>query len=196
MSQRQATSADEETLALYRQAQDTFDAVLDRVRPGQWDVPSACPPWTVRDVTGHVVWGQELVFHLAVGLPHDSRTGAPGSANPGAAVDSQPVERWRHARSTAGQRLTADTLDRPGPPRLGGRLGDFISALIVDTLAHAWDIAHPLGIDPDLPAGAITRTLPFTRTVIRAPGMFGPALTPSADADEQTRWLAALGRHE
>jgi len=30
--------------------------------------------------------------------------------------------------------------------------------------------------------------------VIRVPGFFGPELAPPPDADEQTRWLAYLGR--
>ncbi len=47
-----------DTLELYRRAQDGFDAVMAAVEPDQWDAPSMCTEWTVRDVAGHVIWGQ------------------------------------------------------------------------------------------------------------------------------------------
>ena len=48
-----------DTMAAYRRAQDCFDAVIAAVPADKWDAPSACAGWTVRDVAGHVIWGQE-----------------------------------------------------------------------------------------------------------------------------------------
>jgi hypothetical protein len=46
-------------------------------------------------------------------------------------------------------------------------------------------------LDPELLPGAFA----WARdNVVRAPGFFGPELEPPPDADEQTRWLAYLGR--
>jgi uncharacterized protein (TIGR03083 family) len=55
------------TLESYRMAQDGFDAVLVAVRPEQWDARSACTEWTVRDVAGHVIWGQHQMRAWATG---------------------------------------------------------------------------------------------------------------------------------
>ena len=43
----------------YRRAQEGFEMVLHAVPAGGWDAPSECELWTVRDVAGHVIWGQE-----------------------------------------------------------------------------------------------------------------------------------------
>jgi hypothetical protein len=62
-------------------------------------------------------------------------------------------------------------------------------------LAHGWDIGHPLGLDLPVEPDLVSGSFAWARDhVIRVPGFFGPELTPPADADEQTRWLAYLGR--
>jgi hypothetical protein len=67
--------------------------------------------------------------------------------------------------------------------------------LITDHLAHAWDIAHSIALDVRLPPDLIAGSLAWARdNVAHAPGLFGPELAPPAGADEQTRWLAYLGR--
>lgn len=66
----------------YRRAQDGFDEVLTAVTSGQWDSPSACAGWTVRDVVGHMIWGQELVRHLAAGQEYTSRVGGLRACSP------------------------------------------------------------------------------------------------------------------
>ncbi|MGH3504837.1 MAG: maleylpyruvate isomerase N-terminal domain-containing protein, partial [Nocardioidaceae bacterium] len=59
----------------YARAQACFDEVMVAIPAGAWDGPSACADWTRRDVLGHVVWGQELVCHLATGQDYESRLG-------------------------------------------------------------------------------------------------------------------------
>jgi len=51
----------------YRRAQEGLDAVLATVRPDQWDTPSTCSEWTVRDIAGHVIWGQRQLRAWATG---------------------------------------------------------------------------------------------------------------------------------
>jgi uncharacterized protein (TIGR03083 family) len=51
----------------YLRAQDEFDAILAAVSPQAWDRPSACTEWTVRDVVGHVIWGQDQLRRWANG---------------------------------------------------------------------------------------------------------------------------------
>jgi uncharacterized protein (TIGR03086 family) len=185
------------TMESYRRAQDCFDAVLAAVLHDRWDAPSRCTEWTVRDVAGHVIWGQEQMRHWATGQDYPVGTGAPGAPHPGEMAGDDPVATWRAAREQSVAALTDDALGRmislPG-------LGDVpVEAMVVtfvtDHLVHAWDIGHALGItvplDPELVAGSFARA---RQRILRAPGFFGPELTPPAEADEQTRWLAFLGR--
>jgi Mycothiol maleylpyruvate isomerase N-terminal domain len=67
------------TMASYRRAQAGFDAVLAAVPVESWDAPSACDPWTLRDVAGHVIWGQEQMRCWATGQPYGVAAGAPGA---------------------------------------------------------------------------------------------------------------------
>jgi uncharacterized protein (TIGR03086 family) len=180
----------------YRRAQDTFEAVLELVPPSGWDRPSACQGWTVRDVAGHAIWGQEQLRHWATGQDYDHPEGAPGAPHPGQLAGDDVVATWKAARAAADEALTDENLTRTVTLVIGPRpLSAIVTLLVTDYLAHSWDIAHALGLDlrldPDLIAGSLAWA---HDNAIRAPGFFGPELTPPADADEQTRWLAYLGR--
>jgi uncharacterized protein (TIGR03086 family) len=185
------------TLGSYRRAQDVFEDALASVPAGCWDTPSACTHWTVADVAGHVIWGQEQLRHWATGEPSMQMAGAPGAPHPAEMTGDDPLATWRAARAAADASLTPEALRRTvSLPGIGEvTLAGLAPLLVTDLLAHAWDIGHPLGhemgYDPALVAGSFA----WARgNVIRVPGFFGPEVTPPTDADEQTRWLAYLGR--
>lgn len=182
----------------YRRAQDGFDAVLAQVPEGAWDKQSECAAWSVRDVVGHVVWGQEFILHWGTGRLFTSTDGAPGSAHPGPVAGPDPLTRWRAARAAAEQVLTPAGLRQTYETRGFGTipLSTFIEAVTTDFLAHTWDIGHACGLDvrtsPDLLPGSWEWAR--ANIVHRSPTGIGPELTPPDGSDEQTRWLAFLGR--
>lgn len=181
----------------YQRAQDGFDAMLAAVPPGKWDAPSACAEWTLRDVAGHVIWGQEQVRHWATGQEYTRTTGAPGAPHPGEMAGADPLATWRAARAGSLETLSDKALARTvsvGP--LGEvPLAMMVTVLVTDHLAHTWDIGHALGVDVRLDPELVPDSYAWARKgIVRQPGFFGPELTPPPDADEQTRWLAFLGR--
>ena len=182
----------------YLRAQDEFDAILAAVTPGQWDLPSACIEWTVRDVAGHVIWGQEQLRHWASGQDYINRTGAPGAPHPAELAGADPVQTWRSARARSVESLTDEALGRmislPGMGEVP--LAAMVTTFATDHLVHAWDIAHALGLATRLDPELVSESFAWARDghALRAPGFFGPELTPPAEAHEQTRWLAFLGR--
>jgi uncharacterized protein (TIGR03086 family) len=186
-----------DSMDAYRRAQDGFDAVLVAVPADRWDTPSACEQWTVRDVAGHVIWAQEQLRHWATGEPYGVRDGAPGAPHPGVLAGDDPLATWRAARAAAGASLSGDALTRRvALPGIGEQpVSAIVNLLIADHVAHAWDIGHGIGLDVRVDPSLVPVSLAWARDhVIRAPGFFGPELTPPPDADEQTRWLAYLGR--
>jgi uncharacterized protein (TIGR03086 family) len=187
-----------ELLDRYRRAQDDFDAVVAQVPADRWDDRSACAKWTNRDVMGHVVWGQELVRHIATGTTYESRTGAPGAPNPGVLVPGDPVAAWRAARAASLPTLTEDSLNRPMPAGTftDAPLATFIRAITTDFLAHTWDIGSTVGIDVKLDPSLLPDSWAWARESItfRDPNFIGPEVTPPPGADDQTRYLAFLGR--
>lgn len=185
-------------LTRYRRAQDGFDAIAAKVPADHWDARSACAKWTNRDVMGHVVWGQEFIRHVATGTEYESRTGAPGSLNPGVLVPGDPVAAWRAARASSAPTLTDESLARPMPGKIfaGAPLAAFIRAVITDFLAHTWDIGSAVGLDVTLDESLLPDSWAWARENItfRDPDFIGPERTPPPDADDQTRYLAYLGR--
>jgi uncharacterized protein (TIGR03086 family) len=186
-----------DTMASYRRAQDCFDAVLAAVPADRWDAPSACARWTVRDVAGHVIWGQEQLRHWATGERYGRSDGAPGAPHPGVMAGTDPLATWRAARAETAQTLTDAALGRRvSLPGLGEiPVAAVVTLLITDHIAHAWDIGHALGLDVRPDPELVAASFAWARdNVIRVPGFFGPELRPPSDADERTRWLAFLGR--
>lgn len=185
-----------ELLEEYRRAQDGFDAVLAAVPGDGWDQPSRCEAWSVRDVAGHVVWGQRQLRAWATGQRDDDRAGAPGAPHAGTTVGEDPLTTWREARAAARETLDEDSLRRTLVlPYLGETsVGAMLTVLVTDHLAHTWDIEHALGLGIKLDAELIPGSFAWARAnIVRMPGFFGPERTP-AHNDEQTRWLAYLGR--
>jgi uncharacterized protein (TIGR03086 family) len=185
------------TIESYQRAQDCFDTVLVAVAPQQWEAPSVCPEWTVRDIAGHVSWAQDQLRHWATGQDFTDATGAPGAPHPAEVAGADPVATWRAARERCVATLTDDALSRMIPlPGIGEvPVEAMVVAFVTDHLAHAWDIGHAIGLAVPLDRELVAGSFAWARErIVRAPGFFGPALTAPPDADEETRWLAFLGR--
>jgi uncharacterized protein (TIGR03086 family) len=181
----------------YRRTQDALDAVLATVQPDEWDAPTKCPEWTVKDITGHVIWAQEQLRHWAIGEEYTDGRGAPGAPHPAVLTGDDPLATWRDARARSVAELTDEALTRmitlPGMGEVP--LVSMVTTFATDQLAHTWDIGHALGqrvkLDDDLVKGSFA----WSRShILRRPGFFGPEVTVPDGADEQTRWLAFLGR--
>jgi uncharacterized protein (TIGR03086 family) len=186
-----------DTMQQYQRAQDGFDAVLAAVRPDQWDAPSACAEWTVRDVAGHAIWGQRQMQAWATGTDYADGRGAPGAPHPGELAESDPVALWRSARAESVPTLTPDALARTTSITGLGEvpLAAIVTLLTTDTVVHTWDVGHALGMDVRLDPALVAVAFEWGRSnIVRRPGFFGPERTPPAGSDEQTRMLAFMGR--
>ena len=175
----------------YRRLADRFDRVAAAVPDDAWANPSPCEEWTAADVVRHVAdTERELVVRLGLAdVPEPD-------------ADLHPREAWRAVRP-----VVQGLLDDPataghaydgyfGPTTLAQTIDTFYS---LDLLVHAWDLARAAGLTEleAMPAEDVTASFeamrPFSET-LRQPGLCGPELEPPAGADEQTRFLAFLGR--
>ena len=52
-------------------ALEATGALVDGVRPEQWDAPTGLPGWTVRDLVEHLVAGTRLVSARLLDRPED-----------------------------------------------------------------------------------------------------------------------------
>jgi uncharacterized protein (TIGR03086 family) len=173
----------------YQRLSDEFAARIAAVPADRWNSPSPCEDWSARDVVRHVVETQGMFLGLV-----DRKLG------PVPDVAEDPVGAWDAARAV----VQADLDD---PARAGaefeGQLGrqTFEAAvdrfINLDLTVHGWDLARATGQDERIELADVQRALATARSFgdsLRGPGVCGPEVEAPADADEQTRMRAVLGR--
>lgn len=183
-----------ETIAdRYRRRAATFTDTVAAVSADQWGAQSPCEEWDARAVVDHVAGTQGIFAGLAG-----------RELEPGPVVADDPLAAWVAARDQ-----TQAALDDPdlaavafdgftGPTTFEQAVDRFAS---LDLIVHRWDLAHAVGLDDEIPAEdlealqtAMAEMGAQMGDAMRAPGVFGPELTPPDGADAQTAVLAFIGR--
>jgi uncharacterized protein (TIGR03086 family) len=177
----------------YRRVHARFTEVVAAVPADAWSNQSPCEQWDARDVVRHLVDMSAFLLGLVDRtLPADAPS-----------VDDDPLGAWVAARDTvqallddpevAGQEHKEHRHLGQGP---WNRAVDMV--LTSDAVIHTWDLAHAIGldhrIDPDELRRGTAGLEAMPDEAIRQPEVFGPALAAPADADEQVKLLAFLGR--
>jgi uncharacterized protein (TIGR03086 family) len=175
----------------YRRLARNFSDTVDAVPDDRWDDPSPCEGWSARDVVQHVV-DSEIGMLERVGL-------APGPVPSG----DDAAARWSVVRG-----LVQDSLDDPelAEREYDGFFGRTTFEKTIDQFAcfdllvHRWDVARATGLTSHeaMPADEVSPAFDVSRSLgdnLRQSGVCGPPTEVADDADEQTRFLAFLGRH-
>jgi uncharacterized protein (TIGR03086 family) len=170
---------------IWRLVADKWESVYRGVGDEQWDAPTPCDGWSVRDLVEHNLTWQ-----------------ARGGALLGAAT--APGDDWDAIRAAYEAQLS-------DPANLEGTVPQFADVpkaelaafMIGDLLIHSWDLARATGADETLPGPAVDATLAGLHHVppelLRGHNplgmaMMGPEVEPPADASQQDRMLAFTGR--
>ena len=173
----------------YRRRAEVFTARVEAVPDDGWSNPTPCEGWTVAELVAHVAEAAGLFLGLV---------DREAPAGPSAADD--PVGAWKASRDA----IQAG-LDDPEIAGLTyeGEMGQATFAMAIDRFAssdlviHTWDLARATRqderLDPD-DVHEIFEAMKPADEMLRQPGAFGPKIEPPEGADEQTRFLAFLGR--
>ncbi|MDV7084622.1 TIGR03086 family protein [Rhodococcus sp. IEGM 248] len=184
------TSTTETPAAHYRDLAAKFTKRVESVPAERWDDASPCDGWTARDVVRHVIDTQRYIVTVV-----DLELPEPPS------VDEDPVAAWAATRDGMQEILNDPALVSREYDGHFGRtdLGKTIDSFYCfDLVVHGWDLARATGLDETIPAGDLTWVGGVAEQMgesIRTAGVCGPAVDVPADADEQTRVLAFLGRN-
>ena len=181
--------------ALHQRAVEEFDARVRKVDDDQWELPTPCSDWNVRQLVNHLVYENRWTVPLMEG----STIAAVGDRYEGDLLGDDPKAAWRESSTEAVAAVQADgalgrVVDLSSGPTPAG---EYVSQLFADHLIHAWDLARAVGaderLDPEL-VEACAAWFTEMEPHYRAAGAVGerPETPPGTDA--QTTLLAAFGR--
>jgi uncharacterized protein (TIGR03086 family) len=180
-------------------AHDGAARLVAAVEDDQWNSPTPCSDWTVRQLVNHLVGGNRLTTRVVRGeqLPPPDQLGRRGHLDqlgddPGSAYRSSADELLAALRAPGAlertHALPAGTLPGPGVVQLR----------TVETLVHGWDLARATGRPAPFPDDLCELELRFSRDLLgripeeRRP--FAPSRPAADDAPAIDRLAALLGR--
>lgn len=173
-------------LTAHQRAQDTFGAVLRNVSAVQLGASTPCSAWSVLDLIGHVIGGNQRVAGATVSLPAD--VSGLREAHAGSGADAQEIFE------------EPDGVTRTFKVPFGDVPGAvFLQLRATDVFTHAWDLARATDQSTDLDGELAQYLLEGARQLIR-PEFRGPQ-GPFADEEHcdptrpaADRLAAYLGR--
>jgi len=177
---------------LIGEAVETTGGIIARIRPDQWELPTPCTEWNVRDVVAHLVSGNR-VFTMAL-----------QGEKPGFDAYQQPVENPAAEYVSTSETMLA-LLEAPGA--MGGMVhlpygtmpaGVAAGLRFVDIMNHGWDLAkatgQPTDFAPELNEAALEMSRAAMQGRERPAGVIGPEQPAPAGASAADRLAAFLGR--
>ncbi|CAM5353020.1 TIGR03086 family metal-binding protein [Streptomyces abikoensis] len=182
-------------LTRHKEALGLFTERVHAIRPGQWDEPTPCTEWSVRDLVNHLAVEQLWVPPLLDGSSIDDV----GDSLDGDQLGDDPVAVWDAAAAAAREAFaTPGALGRTVELSSGpSSARAYCSQMTADAVVHAWDLARAIGADERLPKPLVDLTRkevePYAGD-LAGTGLFAEPVEPPSGADEQTRLLALLGR--
>lgn len=166
--------------------------LVDGIRDEQWELPTPCAKWSVRELVDHLVLGHRVFAH-----------GLLGGTDPASAAGPVEGERGPAYRTSAADMLAAfrspGALERPIVIPFGTVPGSLALHLrLVEALVHGWDVARatgqPLRGDEGLAERALERSRPMLSQLPPGRQPFGPSRPASQSRSAVERLAALLGR--
>jgi uncharacterized protein (TIGR03086 family) len=168
------------------------DKRLVAIGPSDWDLPTPCDEWNVRDLVFHITWGSALYANLATGVKFEDLPELPSRED----VDLDPVTHCRR-QATA---LTV-IFRKPGtmdvisdwPLRPGTTGAELIEFRTLDLVVHTWDLSKAIEAEEILPTPLVESALVCAQTdwgdTHRAGGHWREMTQNPASMDEPPLWL-------
>jgi len=181
---------------LYHRTVEAWADRVNAVSPDQWDDPTPCTQWTVRDLVNHVVGEDRWTVPLVEGRTIEEV----GTSLDGDLLGDDPVRASLDA-AMAATTVTAERLPGGGTVQLSygeESMDEYVRQLLADHLVHGWDLAVATGqaYEPDPAALQATHAflLAAAEDPTRGGGIFGPVVPVADDAQLLERAVGLSGR--
>lgn len=171
-----------------------FGRVLTQVDDEHLELETPCAGWNVQALISHIVLGDAAVPLLFTGQP------LPGTMTIDTSIlGPNPVATWRGTALAAIEALRADgAMDALVDHPIGELPGSVVARFrMVDQLAHAWDMATTIGVDPEIPEVLAEVALDFLYPLLdqmKESQVFGDPVAPPEGSSAVVRFLGLLGR--
>lgn len=178
---------------LYRATVEGWNAQVRAVGADQWDRPTPCSDWTVRDLVNHVA-GEDL---WTVPLVQGSTIEEVGDRFDGDVLGEDPAHAALDAAAEA-LGAVSGRLPSGGTVHLSygeEQLEEYVLQLAADHLVHGWDLAVAVGGSPTLDADAVAAVAAWfaeREEIYRSVGAVGPRA--GTFDDPQANLIAGFGR--
>ncbi|HUR13290.1 MAG TPA: TIGR03086 family metal-binding protein [Mycobacteriales bacterium] len=184
-----------EVVTRFQKAVNCFDAPMHALTAEDLGRPTPCADWDVQALVQHVVGELAWIAPLVNG----KTIAEVGDALDGDLLGTDPLAAFHHHCQAAHEALDQPgALERTVQLSFGAYSGQYYADQVGgDVLVHAWDLARALGQDDTVPDDLVAWGQGWAADVLAQFGpsdYFAPPVDVPADADPQTRWLAALGR--
>lgn len=153
--------------------------------------PTPCPDFDVRALLNHVIGNLEMLRSAAAEGKAPLPQGDQFGSDPGAV--------YAERRAALIAALQGDgVLDGNWEMPFGTLPASMMASIaFMEHLTHGWDIAKATGQDVTMPPVLVTEcaaTVAPMESMLRTPGVCGPAVAVGADASEQDKLIALMGR--
>jgi uncharacterized protein (TIGR03086 family) len=178
---------------LYHRTVETWADRVNAVADAQWEEPTPCRAWSVRELTHHVV-GED---RWTVALVGGSTIAEASERLDGELLGDDPVRSAIDA-AMAASRVVTESLPEGGTVALSygeEQLTEYVHQLAADHLVHAWDLAVATGGDTRLDPHLVSEVAAWFaehEKAYRGAGAVGPRGVSHGGA--QADLLAAFGR--
>lgn len=174
-----------------------FDGVVHQIEGHQWDAPTPCSEWTVRDLVNHLVYEQLWVPWLLRGATLEEV----GDRFEGDMVGSDPIAAWEGAAEAARAAwMMPGAAERKDVHVSTGLISaeEYGWQMVLDLAVHGWDLARAIDVShpiEDELAGELYRQAAPEVDAWQSYGIFAPVVPVADDADPVDRLVALLGRN-
>jgi uncharacterized protein (TIGR03086 family) len=174
-------------LVFHREALAVAQHVVDGIDRSQFELPTPCDEWNVRQVLEHIIGGNRRITGDLPAVGEDVIGDDLSAAYAGSAAGSLAA-------------FSADgAMDRQFMLSIGEVLGSFaVLARSTDQLAHAWDLAKATGASTDLSPVLYTTALDVLQERFAVRGRnyksYAEEKVPPDDATAADRFAAFAGR--
>jgi uncharacterized protein (TIGR03086 family) len=182
---------EQDLVASFGRAAGAVSRLIAGVQPDQWQHPTPCSEWDVRQLAHHLISGNVRFAALLRGQP---AAGDTAERDTDCAAAYRDAAAWLQAAFSAPGALE-QIYRSPAGPAPGGAL---VRLRISEHLLHGWDLAQATGQRADLPEDLTAEAqAQASAQLASAPGEmlpFGPPQPVPGDAAPIDRLAALFGR--